>query len=232
MYNKKNSKGFTLIELLIVVAIIAILAAIAIPNFLAAQTRAKVSRAKGEMQTLATALESYYVDNSTYPDDLLVAEGYPYYIPNCISTPITYISSGKLRDPMRPMRIYLDPSDRYRYLNLDIEAAVHITGSYKAHWSQVKWSNWPDLVDSTAALQGRWHYGKWKLDSCGPDATAGPYGGMVWKGITIPAYYSFMANNMVYDPTNGITSWGDVMRSQKEPEVKTEYDNIANMGQE
>jgi len=60
-------KGFTLIELLIVVAIIAILAAIAIPNFLQAQTRAKVSRAEADMRSIATALESYYVDHNEYP---------------------------------------------------------------------------------------------------------------------------------------------------------------------
>ena len=59
-------KGFTLIELLIVVAIIAILAAIAVPNFLEAQTRAKVSRAKADMRSVATALEAYYVDNNKY----------------------------------------------------------------------------------------------------------------------------------------------------------------------
>lgn len=60
-------KGFTLIELLIVVAIIAILAAIAVPNFLEAQVRAKVSRVKNDQRSLATALETYYVDNNTYP---------------------------------------------------------------------------------------------------------------------------------------------------------------------
>lgn len=61
-----NLKGFTLIELLIVVAIIAILAAIAVPNFLEAQTRAKVSRAKNDMRSIATALESYFVDKNTF----------------------------------------------------------------------------------------------------------------------------------------------------------------------
>ncbi len=61
--------GFTLIELLIVVAIIAILAAIAVPNFLEAQTRAKVSRVKADVRSIATALEAYRIDQNLYPSD-------------------------------------------------------------------------------------------------------------------------------------------------------------------
>src|SRR5208283_4677840 len=86
MMNKTNKKefGFTLIELLIVVAIIAILAAIAIPNFLAAQVRSKVSKTLAEFQTLDTALESYYVD---YNDYISTRIGQP------LTTPVAYITS-------------------------------------------------------------------------------------------------------------------------------------------
>jgi general secretion pathway protein G len=63
---KRNQKGFTLIELLIVVAIIGIIAAIAIPNLLNAIQRGKQKRTMGDMRTAATANESYSIDNNQY----------------------------------------------------------------------------------------------------------------------------------------------------------------------
>lgn len=99
----QKRRAFTLIELLIVVAIIAILAAIAVPNFLEAQVRAKVSRAKSDMRTTATAIESYRVDSNTYPipaDEAgeypAPAPGDPFFdqtVPWIITTPIAYMSS-------------------------------------------------------------------------------------------------------------------------------------------
>jgi len=62
-------RGFTLIELLIVIAIILILIAIALPNFLEAQIRAKVTRVKADLRTIATAMESYLQDWQIYPPD-------------------------------------------------------------------------------------------------------------------------------------------------------------------
>ncbi len=67
---KKNQGGFTLIELLIVVAIIGIIAAIAIPNLLNAIDRGKQKRTMADMRSVATAVESYAVDVNFYPRNL------------------------------------------------------------------------------------------------------------------------------------------------------------------
>ena len=62
----RNKKGFTLIELMIVVAIIGILAAIAIPNFLKFQAKSKQSEAKTNLKAVYTAETSYFGENNSY----------------------------------------------------------------------------------------------------------------------------------------------------------------------
>lgn len=62
----KNRKGFTLIELLIVVVIIGILAAIAIPKFAATKDKAKLASVKTDLRNMMTAQEAYFSDYATY----------------------------------------------------------------------------------------------------------------------------------------------------------------------
>jgi type IV pilus assembly protein PilA len=66
LMKRKNTKGFTLIELMIVVAIIGILAAIAIPNFLKFQAKSKQSEAKTNLKAIYTAETGYFGENNTY----------------------------------------------------------------------------------------------------------------------------------------------------------------------
>ncbi len=82
--------GFTLIELLIVVAIIGILAAIAVPNFLNAQTRAKISRIQADQQSVSTALEQYRIDHNRYPVDATNRIPTGLYM---LTSPVSYMQS-------------------------------------------------------------------------------------------------------------------------------------------
>ena len=69
----KKQKGFTLIELLIVVAIIGIIAAIAIPNLLNAIDRGKQKRTMADLRSMGTAIEEYSIDNNFYPNTATIA---------------------------------------------------------------------------------------------------------------------------------------------------------------
>lgn len=174
-------KGFTLIELLIVVAIIAILAAIAVPNFLEAQIRSKVSRAKSDMRTIATALEAYHVDNNHYPETYITPR-WERFFP--LTTPISYISSVP-EDPFCMLNDEgntLDWGPRHRCYKM---GATPLTGPSRFAIA----CNGPDLDEDSVPIK-------------------------VYPGFSMAVFtgqdpdYQYM----IYDPTNGTVSNGDVWR--------------------
>jgi type II secretory pathway pseudopilin PulG len=142
-----------LIELLIVVAIIAILAAIAIPNLLEAQVRARVARVKSDIRTIAVGLEAYAVDQTAYPYfDPNYNHSYLCDVP-MLTTPIAYLSSLP-HETFRPPNIENPRQRYYRYYPLEYWAEV-FPDVRKLSWTWVVMSNAPDLdidVDEDGAV--------------------------------------------------------------------------------
>ncbi len=187
-------KGFTLIELLIVVAIIGILAAIAVPNFLNAQVRAKVAKVQAEFRNISTAIEQYKMDNNAYmPYNLWGGYTHLAYL-NALSTPVPYISSAdSIWDPFRVSgQSDADGIMKRRY------------GYFDPHVDAVQW-----MFDGIANYQGQIMPGQFKyvLVSIGPDNLQGVEGSYV-RSIGQPGAAGFFE----YDSSNGIRSYGDIYR--------------------
>lgn len=220
------TQAFTLIELLIVVAIIAILAAIAVPNFLEAQTRSKVSRSAADLRTVSLGMELYRLDNNNYPytENIgpavwLVPGGFPIQgggrQPGGITSPIAYLTSV--------------PTDAFNHSFTDPGTGQLLFGKGPLYYDRAGFGfidgtyvpNRPTFVPADAV-------GTQRLDGIGADTSISDRGLMPAEyalyslgpdldlvvrdaaGIVV-TQSKFNLNNR-YDPRNGTISPGNVLR--------------------
>ena len=192
---RRFRRAFTLVELLIVVAIIAILAAIAVPNFLEAQVRSKVSRVKSDMRSLATSLEAYSVDWNQYPygaeagqlgrPAMPPTDPFECFLPAVLTTPVAYITSL--------------PSDVF--FNQKGGHAKGVPFHYNEAATAERLGHPRFVVQLSRILYGTpFASASWYMFSHGPDSDHDEsLDGSKPDLATAP-----------YDPTNGTTSNGDI----------------------
>jgi len=205
--------AFTLIELLIVVAIIAILAAIAVPNFLEAQTRAKISRVKSDMRSMATSMETYAIDNNRYPTPSNAlgefitdpvgnntVSPFETKVPILLTTPIAY-SSSRPFDPFIKARNSVEP-ELYHTIVRDFVDLKHDTSSvnWKIYWSIFFLETFNGEEEPSATAYWFQSFGPDRdHDANVPHAPGGPSLGPHVHG-----------NGALYDSSNGTISSGDL----------------------
>ncbi len=200
-------KAFTLIELLIVVAIIAILAAIAVPNFLEAQTRARVSRTENDLRSIALAMESYYVDNGSYlpsqgHSPLPTSSTLSHADKRLLTTPISYITTVP-PDIFRPGAGSAG-SSQYLVYALGYTSSGGKSYATYPHTSWMTWSYGPDLRSNTGGYMALWEVLENEardMPNIGKDEDGNYIAGTTGNG-----------QGMRYDPTNGTISWGEIYR--------------------
>jgi len=214
---KSVNRAFTLIELLIVVAIISILAAIAVPNFAEAQVRAKVARVIADMRTMETGIMQYKLDNNKFivrNGDWQSSPPKPDYIPEAttkildptspearvglkmVTTPISYLSSIPVDVFNTPIRekyaSYPGTSDALDYWDDDQLLATRKV-----------------LNPIKGKLLGKEGFA---LLSVGPDKHIGLNNSAANPDYPAEDFKLRTTMRWIYEPTNGTYSTGNVYR--------------------
>ncbi|MEI7635417.1 MAG: prepilin-type N-terminal cleavage/methylation domain-containing protein [bacterium] len=196
-------KAFTLIELLIVVAIIAILAAIAVPNFLEAQTRSKVARCKADMRTLTTALESYGADSSKYPPHYYGLTGSNWNGASVFNSRNTIAVSGRFIRLTSPIA-YITSIPQEAFTVGSLAAGTALPGDKPEYYDTYDY-----FTDQFSPIgRGYSGGGKWRVAGVGPDRKQAYGGTTKSSGAANPSN----AYGVTYDATNGTISSGDIIR--------------------
>lgn len=212
--------GFTLIELLIVIAIILILIAIALPNFLSAQLRAKVADVRGCQRTIRTANEAYHADFRYYAPDVDGNELVPGsfwawkdmwrrlpYLNSCDSEICTYMM---LTTPIAYMKEFcFEP-----FIGRTDRSAI--PGNKKLAFFEYSTPRHQGNGPGSFSYETAKRYGLgYVMISMGPDL--GP--NYDWEnGWLTLGRRTYIPSSPIYSPTNGVRSVGDIVTTNRGPE--------------
>lgn len=193
----ERKEAFTLIELLIVVAIIGVLAAIAVPNFMNARIRAQIGRVRSDLRAFSTALESYYIDRNEYPWGTFPNErgGYTTGSLFNLTTPVAYLSSVDQEDPFGEGSWTGTPGGPtnktfYTYVN------------YNGLWARYDTS-------AKSYFSNNPYFKGYGMASFGPDKRDS---GGVWATLMFKVGSRHAGSLALYAPSNGLVSLGDICR--------------------
>lgn len=193
---RERQYGFTLIELLIVIAIIGILAAIAVPNFLNAQLRAKVSRVYSDHRGFATAMESYNIDHNNFPYGIPCSYIQYQWV---LTTPVSYIADITLPDP------FGQPPSKFALNCPDWKGTYHYV-NYGGYWGLAVYGNWAGRPKAYTIM------------SYGPDKHQNGAEHFIrcWDNVSLCAPDTNPQGNpwnLIYSSSNGLVSGGDIART-------------------